>query len=66
VHLASVGHPLLADLTYGGRAASALTRQALHATRLGFAHPVSGRAMAFESAPPEDFAAVWRLLMDVR
>ena len=66
VHLASVGHPLLADLTYGGRAASALTRQALHATRLGFAHPVSGRAMAFESAPPADFAAVWRLLMDVR
>ena len=66
VHLASVGHPLLGDLTYGGRASRALTRQALHAARLGFAHPVSGRAMAFESAPPADFEAVWRLLMDVR
>ena len=66
VHMASVGHPLLADLTYGGRAAHGLTRQALHATRLGFDHPASGRAMAFESAPPADFAAVWQLLMEVR
>ena len=66
VHLASVGHPLLADPTYGGRAAHGLTRQALHATRLGFSHPVSGRAMAFESAPPADFAVVWQLLMNAR
>ena len=66
VHLASVGHPLLADLTYGGRATHGLARQALHATRLGFDHPVSGRAMAFESAPPADFAALWQLLMEAR
>ncbi len=66
VHMASVGHPLLADLTYGGRAAHGLTRQALHATRLGVDHPVNGRAVAFESAPPADFAAVWQLLMEAR
>ncbi len=66
VHLASVGHPLLADLTYGGRAASSLTRQALHAARLGFSHPASGQTMSFEAPLPVDFAAVWRLLMDVR
>ena len=66
VHLASVGHPLLADLTYGGRVTGGLTRQALHATRLGFDHPISGRPMAFEASPPEDFAAVWQLLMGAR
>jgi 23S rRNA pseudouridine1911/1915/1917 synthase len=66
VHLSSVGHPLLADLTYGGRAASVLTRQALHATRLGFTHPTSGQTMSFEAPLPADLAAVWRLLMDVR
>ena len=66
VHMASVGHPLLADLTYGGRVDCGLTRQALHATRLGFDHPVSGQAMAFESAPPADFATVWQLLIQAR
>ncbi len=66
VHLASVGHPLLADQTYGGRVACGLARQALHATRLGFDHPVSGRPMAFEAPPPADFAAVWQLLWDAR
>ncbi|MBY0469113.1 MAG: RluA family pseudouridine synthase [Burkholderiaceae bacterium] len=66
VHMASVGHPLLADLTYGGRLACGLTRQALHATRLGFDHPVSGRPMAFEAPPPADFAAVWQLVRDAR
>ena len=66
VHMASVGHPLLADLTYGGRLASGLTRQALHATRLGFDHPVSGQPLAFEVAPPADFSAVWQLVMTGR
>lgn len=64
VHLASVGHPLLADCTYGGREGYGMTRQALHATRLGFKHPVSGRQMAFEVPPPSDFTPVWQQLMD--
>jgi hypothetical protein len=66
VHLASVGHPLLADTTYGGRAGGGLTRQALHAVRLGFAHPVTCRAMAFEADLPADFAAAWQLLTNAR
>jgi 23S rRNA pseudouridine1911/1915/1917 synthase len=63
VHLASVGHPLLADVTYGGREGYGMTRQALHATRLGFRHPVDGRSLAFEVAPPPDLARVWQLVM---
>ena len=63
VHLASVGHPLLADITYGGREGYGMARQALHATRLGFAHPLSGEAMAFDALPPADLAHVWQRLI---
>ena len=63
VHLASRGHPLLADAVYGGKPALGLVRQALHAQRLGFAHPITGTPMAFESALPDDLAAAWRLVL---
>ena len=54
VHMASVGHPLVADTVYGGQVVPELGRQALHACRLAFAHPVDGRALVFESALPGD------------
>ena len=64
VHMASKGAPLLGDPVYGSgspanpvRAAIAeagLARQALHATILGFVHPVTGETLRFETAPPED------------
>ena len=60
VHLASRGHPLLADALYGGAPALGMTRQALHAARLGFAHPASGQALQFEAALPADFQAAWQ------
>ena len=60
VHLASRGHPLVADAVYGGKPALDMTRQALHATRLAFAHPMSTEPMAFDSGPPGDFASAWR------
>ncbi len=60
VHLASQGHPLVADALYGGAPALGLVRQALHAFRLGFDHPVSGEALVFESALPADLSAAWR------
>ncbi|MBT9488158.1 MAG: RluA family pseudouridine synthase [Rubrivivax sp.] len=60
VHLASRGHPLVADATYGGRPALGLQRQALHAWRLGLAHPLSGEPLAVVCKPPPDFAAAWR------
>ena len=66
VHLASRGHPLVADAVYGGKPALAMTRQALHATRLGFVHPVSGAPMSFDAPPPADFASAWRNVVEGR
>lgn len=70
MHFAEAGHPLLADTLYGGkrreaklapdspvrRAAQAVGRQALHAFRLSFVHPVSGAPLAVQAAVPADFA----------
>jgi 23S rRNA pseudouridine1911/1915/1917 synthase len=63
VHLASRGHPLVADAVYGGRPALALDRQALHATRLAFVHPLTGESRTFDAAPPADFASAWHNVM---
>jgi len=60
VHLAARGHPLVADLLYGGRPALGLTRQALHAARLAFTHPISGQALSFVAPLPADMASAWR------
>ncbi len=57
VHAAHIGHPLLADGLYGGTSLAGLQRQALHAERLAFAHPVTGEALAFVSALPADLEA---------
>lgn len=57
VHMASIGHPLVADVLYGGEAAAGLQRQALHAFRLAFAHPISGAAMEFLAPVPQDMQA---------
>jgi 23S rRNA pseudouridine1911/1915/1917 synthase len=65
VHLAYAGHPLIGDQTYGTRrklpeklpgaaVAMAFPRQALHAATLGFIHPVTGEALEFTSALPDD------------
>lgn len=54
VHMAHIGHPLLGDELYGGKALAGLHRQALHAWRLAFAHPVSGQAMAWSMPMPAD------------
>jgi 23S rRNA pseudouridine1911/1915/1917 synthase len=58
VHFSALRHPLVGDLTYGAdpvlASKVALTRQWLHAVRLGFEHPLSGRWVEVESAYPED------------
>ena len=54
VHMASLGHPLVADALYGGAPAAGLERQALHAYRLCFAHPISGQALEFHAPLPGD------------
>jgi 23S rRNA pseudouridine1911/1915/1917 synthase len=75
VHMAHIGAPLLGDPVYGGRpklppapsdelraALQGFKRQALHASRLRLAHPVTGAELAFESPVPADFAALLALL----
>jgi len=75
VHLSALGHPVVGDSVYGGskrivespalRAVlKKLSRQALHAGRLSFAHPVTGKEMTFESPLPEDMAEVTRFLRE--
>ncbi|RTL15752.1 MAG: RluA family pseudouridine synthase [Burkholderiales bacterium] len=59
VHLMHSGHPLLADALYGGAPALGLARQALHAARLGFSHPVTGEALRLQAPLPADLAQAW-------
>jgi 23S rRNA pseudouridine1911/1915/1917 synthase len=72
VHLAHCGHALIGDPTYGSRAGRTLaragaigariagfSRQALHARRLGFAHPKDGRVLSFDAALPADLHALF-------
>jgi 23S rRNA pseudouridine1911/1915/1917 synthase len=70
VHMAHIGHPLLGDGIYGAgfksslvklgesarMAVNALKGQALHAAVLGFDHPVSGKALRFETPLPADLS----------
>ncbi len=59
VHLRAIGHPVAGDRSYdGARPGIEVPRPFLHACRLGFAHPISGGAVAFSSALPDDLAAV--------
>lgn len=74
VHMAHIHYPLVGDRVYGGRlllpkgaspelieALRGFTRQALHAARLAFAHPVSGKPVECRAALPADM----RALLDV-
>ena len=72
VHMRHAGHALVGDQVYGGgRRASAarlgpelaeelkqFPRQALHASTLGFVHPVTGGKVAFKSSLPDDLASL--------
>jgi 23S rRNA pseudouridine1911/1915/1917 synthase len=62
VHMAHLGCPLVADETYGGVKKAGMARQALHAFRLAFTHPMTGKSMRFESDPPLDFTQALSLL----
>ncbi len=75
VHLAHAGHPLVGDPLYGGRrqltadsspekreALKSFGRQALHAAKLEFVHPVTGKTITVESPLPKDFTALLKIL----
>lgn len=78
VHMAHAGHPVLGDPLYarGFRSKTprlpaaaqqrlaTLGRQALHAAHLGFEHPVTGAYLEFDSALPDDLAALDAALAD--
>ncbi|GAB3782107.1 23S rRNA pseudouridine(1911/1915/1917) synthase RluD [Dyella agri] len=77
VHLTHIGHPLVGDPLYGGglklpkratpELAAALRgfrRQALHAERLAFEHPVSGEPLSFAVERPADMTALIAALRD--
>ena len=71
VHMASIGHALLGDPVYGRTkpAHRALLetlnfrRQALHAARLGFIHPITSHALSFDSEMPADMQELFNKLL---
>ncbi len=62
VHMSYIGHPIIADEIYGNRHSAKLAkeiglkRQFLHAAKIEFAHPVSGKKMEFSDDLPEDLS----------
>src|SRR5262249_15396335 len=66
VHFAAAGHPVLGDLVYRPRGMPSppvtVPRQMLHARRLGFPHPRTGKMVRAESPIPADFAAALKAL----
>jgi 23S rRNA pseudouridine1911/1915/1917 synthase len=77
VHLAHIGFPIVGDPLYGGRrrqiagaseslqsALRGFRRQALHAQRLAFDHPLTGRHHTFEAPLPDDFQRLLAALRD--
>jgi 23S rRNA pseudouridine1911/1915/1917 synthase len=77
VHLAHAGYPIVGDPVYGRRLAiprgataglaealRGFRRQALHAARLEFEHPVTGRPLAFEAPLPADLAGLLEALRE--
>tara|TARA_B100000700_G_scaffold304803_1_gene377879 strand:+ start:43 stop:1011 length:969 start_codon:yes stop_codon:yes gene_type:complete len=77
VHMSHIRHPLVGDLTYGGRprppkqasdeflaSLRGFNRQALHAAKLSLHHPISGDWMSFEAPRPDDFVALIQSMKD--
>jgi len=66
VHMAAIRHPCVGDRLYGADPVLAahlgLTRQWLHAVRLGFAHPGDGRRVEFASEYPADLVHALEVL----
>lgn len=79
VHMAHIGHPLIGDPVYGAgfkskaqilpekarKIVERLPRQALHASILGFEHPISGEILRFESPLPKDLSRIVNCLSEI-
>ena len=82
VHLAHIGHPVVADALYGSRDAlyrsdllgqkpgdgepPLIARQALHAHRIAIDHPITGERMEFTAPLPDDMTALLDALAELR
>jgi len=82
VHMRAIGHPVVADFMYSSQESCYLSdllqkereegelpiidRQALHAHRIEFFHPIHNKKMEFEVDMPEDISALVKTLRDVR
>lgn len=65
VHMAEIGYPVVGDMIYSnGRNEFCIDGQCLHAKKLEFTHPVSGKKMSLEAPIPEYFENVINLLED--
>ena len=58
VHMSSINAPLVGDTLYNTKpSATLMNRQALHAYRISFPHPISGKTMKFVAPVPEDMTS---------
>lgn len=70
VHFQFIGHPVIGDATYGGKANKRFTevtgyeapRVLLHSRKLSFVHPRTGKKVKFTAPLPEDFQAAVKFL----
>ncbi|KAA0448955.1 MAG: 23S rRNA pseudouridine(1911/1915/1917) synthase RluD [Candidatus Thioglobus sp.] len=75
VHMAHIGHPLIADPMYGGKirfpqkaqqqlkdALKNFKRQALHSKKMTLTHPISGEKMSFKATLPQDIQDMLKIL----
>ena len=66
VHFKFIKHPLVGDPDYGVKDELEVSAQLLHAHKLGFIHPTSGKYVEFEAPLPVDFNLVLNLLRDAQ
>jgi 23S rRNA pseudouridine1911/1915/1917 synthase len=62
VHMASLGHPLIADLLYGGKVMAGALRQMLHARTLHFEDPGDPSPLIFSATVPADMSGVQKAI----
>ena len=55
-----IGHPIVGDMTYG-TTSNMIERQALHAYKLSFVHPVNAQNLSFQSELPSDIKRIANL-----
>ena len=66
VHMAYLGHPVAGDQVYGVKGEKLnFSGQCLHAKKIGFIHPKSGKYMEFDSVLPEYFDSFLKKLRNI-